>query len=41
MICSMSISLCNFFFKSIMLRKNGRGGGELLLKNDTIDDYAY
>ena len=28
------------FFKSI-LRKNWRGGGESLLKNDPIDGYAY
>ena len=34
-ICFMSIPLtaASFFFKSILLHKNWRGGGELLLKN--------
>ena len=30
-----------FFFKSIFSCKNWQGGGELLLKNGTIDGYAY
>ena len=31
----------DFFFKSILSRKNWQGGGELLLKNGTLDSYAY
>ena len=34
--CSMSISPAHFF-KSILLRKNWRGGGEWLVKNGTIE----
>ena len=30
-----------FFFKSILSRKNWRGGDEVLLKNGTLDGYAY
>ena len=38
----MSISRpSDFFFKSIFSRKNCQGGGELLLKNGTLDGYAY
>ena len=34
--------LANLFLKSILWRKNWRGGvGELLLKNGKIDGYAY
>ena len=29
------------FFKSILSRKNWQGGGELLLKNSTMDGYVY
>ena len=29
------------FFKNYFVRKNSRGGGESLLKNGTIDGYAY
>ena len=38
-ICSMSIFLA--IFLKYFVRKNWRGGGESLLKNDTIDGYAY
>ena len=38
--CSVSISLANFFFKNILLRKNWRGVGKLFLKNGTIDGSA-
>ena len=31
----------SYFFKSILLHKNWRGGDESLLKNGTIDDFAY
>ena len=33
----MSISPANLYF----VRKNWRGGDELLLKNGTLDGYAY
>ena len=29
------------FFKKYFVRENWRGGGESLLKNGTIDGYAY
>ena len=31
----------SYFFKKYFVRKNWRGGGESLLKNGTIDGYAY
>ena len=31
----------SFFFKGILSPKNWRGGGELLLKNGTINGSAY
>ena len=31
----------NLFFKSILWPTNWQGGGELLLKNGTIDGYVY
>ena len=37
-ICSMIISLS--YFLKYFVRKNWRGGDELLLKNGTIDGYA-
>ena len=40
-ICSMSIYLDKFFFKSIFSRKNWRKGGDLSLKKSTVDGYAY
>ena len=40
LICSMSISPVVTFFQSVLSRKNWQGGGELLLKNCTIDGYA-
>ena len=39
-ICSISI-FPSYFFKISFVRKNWRGEGESLLKNDTIDGYAY
>ena len=39
-ICSMSI-FSSYFFQKYFLRKNWRGGVESLLKNGTIDGYAY
>ena len=38
-ICSMSIF--HSFFIKYFVRKNWQGGGESLLKNGTIDGYAY
>ena len=35
-ICSLSISPNYYFFKSILSRKNWRGGGGLLLKNGIL-----
>ena len=40
LICSMSISPVVTFFQSVLPRKNWQGGGELLLKNCTIDGYV-
>ena len=39
-ICSMSI-FPSYFFKKYFVRKNCRSEGESLLKNGTIDGYAY
>ena len=40
--CSMSIyPRADLFFKSVLSRKNWLTGGGLLLKNGTIDVYAY
>ena len=36
----ITLTVANFF-KSILLHKNWRGGGEFLLENGTIDSYAY
>ena len=30
----------SYFLKKYFMRKNWRGGGELLMKNGTIDGYA-
>ena len=38
--CSMTISPTYFFAKNF-LRKNWRGGNELLLKDGTLDGYAF
>ena len=35
-----AFALANFFSKNFV-RKNWRGGGELLLKNCTLGGYAY
>ena len=40
--CLMAFPQANLSFKSILSRKNWRGGGGLfLLKKGTIDGYAY